>query len=328
MAARKKTLHDVAAAAGVSIAAASFALRDKAGVSAETRERVLAVARELGYVVNAPARSLRTARYGAVGLHLPSGATRLPYYTEFAFGVVDAADRRGLSVILLPHRDDDAAPPTAFVDGFIVVDATTEDPGVRGILDAGRPVVSGEHVVGGGDEVSASVVADHASATRRLLSHLGEQGATRIGAVLPPPGTAWSDAVTAVVDAHEPRVETRVIPFVPTADEVDAAVTDLMDAAPLDALVVVPSGSAAPALAAATRAGRTVGADLLLAAYVDEPMHALLSPAVTSFDLEPRELGAACLSLLASLWDDDAPEANVETTEPRLIVRASTQPRR
>ncbi|WP_371360285.1 LacI family DNA-binding transcriptional regulator, partial [Salmonella sp. E404] len=34
---RKPTLHDVAAAAGVSIAAASFALRDKPGVSLETR---------------------------------------------------------------------------------------------------------------------------------------------------------------------------------------------------------------------------------------------------------------------------------------------------
>lgn len=325
MAPRKKTLHDVAAAAGVSIAAASFALRDKAGVSAETRERVLAVARELGYVVNAPARSLRTARYGAVGLYLPPGSTRLPYYTDFAFGVVDAADRRGLSVILLPHREDDDTAPTAFVDGYIVVDATTADPGVRGILAAGRPVVSGEHVVGGGDEVSASVVADHAAATRRLLAHLRDQGATRIGAVLPPPGTTWSAEITAVLDDQEPDVATRLIPFVPTAADVDAAVTDLLHATDLDALLLVPSGSAAPAVAAATRAGRTVGGDLLLAAYVDEPMHALLSPAVTAFDLEPRDLGAACLSLLASLWDDDSPDARVQTTEPTLIVRASTQ---
>lgn len=326
---RKPTLHDVAAAAGVSIAAASFALRDKPGVSPETRERVLAVARELNYTVNVPARSLRTARYGAVGLYLPPGSTRLPYYTEFAFGVVDAADRLGLSVILLPHRSPgDASAPTAFVDGYVVVDATTEDAGIRAILDTGRPVVSGEHMVGGDDRVSASVVSDHASAMTRLLDHLSAAGARRIGAVLPPEGTAWSHDITRAYSAwiagRGGVPISRRIAFVPTADEVTAAVGDVLATEDVDALVVVPSGSAAPALDAAARAGRRVGDDLLLTAYVDEPMHALLTPSVTSFDLEPRDFGAACVALLAEVWDADGLDDRVRVTQPRLVVRAST----
>jgi len=326
---RKPTLHDVAAAAGVSIAAVSFALRDKAGVSPETRERVLAAARELNYVVNVPARSLRTARYGAVGLHLPPGSTRLPYYTDFAFGVVDAADARGLSVILLPHRPaDDTTPPTAFVDGYIVVDATAEDAGIRAILDTGRPVVSGEHVLGGEDRVSASVVYDHDTALRGLLDHVTDRGATRVAAVLPPDGTAWSRDLTRTFSdwtAERGGIPiTRTISFVPTADEVDGAVADILATEEVDALIVAPSGSAAPALAAAHRAGRRVGDDLLLAAYVDEPMHALLSPAVTSFDLEARAFGAACLELLTTVTDADAPADRVRVVAPRLLVRAST----
>lgn len=326
---RKPTLHDVAAAAGVSIAAASFALRDKPGVSPETRERVLAVARELNYTVNVPARSLRTARYGAVGLHLPPGSTRLPYYTEFAFGVVDAADRLGLSVILLPHRaPGDTSAPTAFVDGYVVVDATTEDAGIRAILDTGRPVISGEHLVGGDDRVTASVVSDHAAAMTRLLDHLFDAGARRIGAVLPPDGTAWShDIARAYADGIAERggiPVSRRIAFVPTADEVAAAVDDVLATEDIDALVVVPSGSAAPALDAAARAGRRVGDDLLLAAYVDEPMHALLTPSVTSFDLEPRDFGAACVALLAEVWEAKGLDDRVRVTHPRLVVRAST----
>ncbi|WP_431796681.1 LacI family DNA-binding transcriptional regulator [Microbacterium enclense] len=325
---RKPTLHDVAAAAGVSIAAVSFALRDKPGVSPETRDRVLSVARDLGYSVNLPARSLRTSRYGAIGLYLPPGSTRLPYYTEFAFGAVDAADRLGLSVILLPHRDpDDASPPSAFVDGYIVVDATTEDAGIRGILDAGRPVVSGEHVLGGDERVGGSVVYDHVTATTRLLDHLAEAGARRIAAVLPPDGTAWSRDVAETYVAwtarrgHDPL--SRRIGFVPTTAEVAAAVDDLLATTNVDAVVVVPSGSAAPALDSARRAGRRVGDDLLLAAYVDEPLHGLLSPSVTSFDLEPRDVGAACVALLAEIWDAD-PEDRVRAIQPRLIVRDST----
>ncbi|WP_022878494.1 LacI family DNA-binding transcriptional regulator [Microbacterium sp. B19] len=319
---RKPTLHDVAAAAGVSIAAASFALRDKPGVSPETRERVLAVARDLGYAVNVPARSLRTARYGAIGLHLPAGTTRLPYYTEFAFGVVDAADRLGLSVILLPHRDpDDASPPTAFVDGYIVVDATTEDAGIRAILDTGRPVVSSEQLLGAEDRVAGSVVSDHGTATRELLDHLASRGARRIAMLLPPEGTAWSHDVTRAYEewtAERGGIPlSRRIGFVPVPDEVAVAMSGVMGEA--DAVVVAPSGSAVPALAAASRVGRTVGEDLLLAAYVDEPLHALLTPTVTALDLQPREVGAACLEVLAG----DAAD-RFRLHRPLLRARAST----
>ncbi|MFS0795295.1 LacI family DNA-binding transcriptional regulator [Microbacterium sp. 1P10AE] len=318
---RKPTLRDVAAAAGVSIAAASFALRDKPGVSPETRERVLAVARDLGYAVNVPARSLRTARYGAIGLYLPPGTTRLPYYTEFAFGVVDAADRLGLSVILLPHRDgDDASPPTAFVDGYIVVDATAKDAGIPAILDTGRPVVSSEQLLGAEDRVAGSVVSDHGTATRELLDHLADRGAERIAILLPPEGTAWSQNVARAYEEWSTERGgiplSRRIGFVPVPDEVAAAVSQVIEGA--DAVVVVPSGSAVPALAAVARAGRSVGDDLLLAAYVDEPLNALLTPTVTALDMQPREVGAACLEVLAG----DADRFRVH--RPLLRVRAST----
>jgi len=320
---RKPTLHDVAAAAGVSIAAASFALRDKSGVSPETRERVLAAARALNYVVNAPARSLRTARYGAVGLHLPPGATRLPYYTAFAFGLVDAADQHGLSVILLPHRET-----TAFVDGYVVVDASAQDAGIRAILDTGRPVISAEYLVGAEERVAGSVVYDHEKALRGLLDHLTARGAERIATILPPHGTAWSRELTATYAtwiAERGGIPiSRTISFIPTADEVATAVGDLLATEHVDALIVGPSGSAAPALEAAHRAGRQVGSDLLLAAYVDEPMHGLLSPAVTSFDLMAREVGAACLDLFTAIQDADPPSDRVQVTLPRLVVRAST----
>ena len=330
---RKPTLHDVAAGAGVSIAAASFALRGKTGVSDDTRDRVLAVARELGYRVNVPARSLRTARSAAVGLLLPAGTTHLPYYTDFAFGVVDAADRHGLSVILLPHRDDAAGgAPSAFVDGYIVIDASVEDVGVRALLDSGRPVVSGEHVFGAAGRASASVAIDHTGALARLLDHLHERGAQNIAAILPPDGTAWSRELAETyarwTSDRGRRHISRHISFVPTTDEVSAAVSDVLDIPGVDALVVAPSGSAPATLAAAALAGRRVGDDLLVAACVDEPAHALLSPTVTSIDLEARALGSACLDLLVEVWDAGELADPVRVADARLIVRGSTAGRR
>lgn len=77
-------------------------------------------------------------------------------------------------------------------------------------------------------------------------------------------------------------------------------------------------------MAAAASAGRRVGDDLLVAACVDEPAHALLSPPVTSIDLEARALGSACLELLVEVWDAGELGDPVRVTEPRLVVREST----
>src|SRR4051794_41791333 len=67
---RRPTIADVARRAGVSPAAVSFAVNDRPGVSPETRERILAAARELGWRPSASARALTEARTRAIGLVL------------------------------------------------------------------------------------------------------------------------------------------------------------------------------------------------------------------------------------------------------------------
>ncbi|WP_438354226.1 LacI family DNA-binding transcriptional regulator [Microbacterium sp. CJ88] len=66
---RRPTVYDVAARAEVSIATVSFAFSRPDQISATTRDRVLTVARELGYMPSASARSLARGRTGALGLH-------------------------------------------------------------------------------------------------------------------------------------------------------------------------------------------------------------------------------------------------------------------
>jgi DNA-binding LacI/PurR family transcriptional regulator len=68
MTARRPTVYDVAELASVSIATVSFAYGRPDKVKPDTRERVLAAARELGYVPSASARGLAYGRTGALGL--------------------------------------------------------------------------------------------------------------------------------------------------------------------------------------------------------------------------------------------------------------------
>jgi len=56
---KRITIHDVAAASGVSISTVHQALNGKSGVSEATRERISAIAAEMGYQPNAMASSLK-----------------------------------------------------------------------------------------------------------------------------------------------------------------------------------------------------------------------------------------------------------------------------
>lgn len=93
--AKAPTVYDVAERAGVSIATVSFAFRRPEKVKASTRDMVLAVAREMGYVPSASARGLAHGRTRAIGLfafdYLLDSLDRQPP-TAADSGPVDPAD--------------------------------------------------------------------------------------------------------------------------------------------------------------------------------------------------------------------------------------------
>ena len=86
----RPTISDVARAAGVSKGAVSFALNNRPGVAAETRERILAAARELGWTPSSRARALSVSRAFAVGLVLarePETLRADPFFPSFIAGL-------------------------------------------------------------------------------------------------------------------------------------------------------------------------------------------------------------------------------------------------
>ncbi|MFN3518527.1 MAG: LacI family DNA-binding transcriptional regulator, partial [Sphingomonas sp.] len=92
------TIRDVARRAEVSVASVSRALNNLANVHPDTRARVLAAAKELGYVPHAGARSLSLARTHAIGVVLPD--LHGEFFSELVRGLDREASARGYHLLL------------------------------------------------------------------------------------------------------------------------------------------------------------------------------------------------------------------------------------
>ncbi|MFJ6232657.1 LacI family DNA-binding transcriptional regulator [Streptomyces griseus] len=264
MISRTVTLLDVARAAGVSKSTVSDALQGSGRVAEATRDRVRAVAEELGYRPNSAARRLRRASTGAVGLHLPATATRLDYYMNLAFGAVERAQEDGLDMMLLGPSGAAGGRIASRVDGLLVIDPESGDSAVPGLLDAGVPVVTGERYLGPAGGPSGAVVCDNAASLTALLDHVTERGARRPAVLAPSGSSAWATALRATAGswgrARGVPVTLRTVPFAATPAEAEAATRELLAADPaVDAVICAPDGSAPGVLRAAAALGRPVG---------------------------------------------------------------------
>jgi len=139
------TVYDVAERANVSIATVSRVYRNPDSVRAQTRDRVLAVARELGYVPSGSARGLASRSTGVLGLCFPDyadpeideqdgeDADLTLYADEITRGMERAARRRGYALLIAASLaggpETLVAAMAGRVDGFAVLARTiaTED---------------------------------------------------------------------------------------------------------------------------------------------------------------------------------------------------------
>src|SRR5688572_22511914 len=124
---RRPTIDDVAARAGVSPAAVSFAMNDRPGVGEETRVRILAAAEELGWRPSVHARALSESRARAIGLLLARPLEQLevdPFFVRFLAGVERTLARTDHALVL--RVSDEPADVGAYrrlsgrVDGFLL----------------------------------------------------------------------------------------------------------------------------------------------------------------------------------------------------------------
>ncbi|MCJ8010273.1 LacI family transcriptional regulator [Paenibacillus sp. KQZ6P-2] len=139
------TIDDVARKAGVSKGTVSSVFSKKRPISQQVTERVLEVAKELGYFPNHIARSLSIKKTMIAGLRIPlsSDGTMSAFDSQMINGVIKECSKQGYRVLLdtLPEQDD----PTLFsqdpVDGIIMLNPRKNDTRIGRYNQMGIPLV-------------------------------------------------------------------------------------------------------------------------------------------------------------------------------------------
>ncbi len=181
---RNLTLRDVSEASGVSEMTVSRVLRNRGDVSQTTRDRVLAAARELGYVPNKIAGALASQRVNLVAVIIPSLANMV--FPEVLAGISDQLEGTGLQPVVgvtnySPEREETVLYEMLSwrPSGVILAGLEHSAPARAMLRNAGIPIVEIMDV--DGDPVDAAVGISHARAGRQMAEAIVAAGYRRIG---------------------------------------------------------------------------------------------------------------------------------------------------
>ncbi|MEU6606818.1 LacI family DNA-binding transcriptional regulator [Streptomyces shenzhenensis] len=332
-------ITDVARHAGVAPSTVSYALSGKRPISEETRRRIAASIRELGYRPHAGARALAGSRSDVLALVVPLRAgVHVPVVMQCAVSVVTTARRHGHDVLLLTQEEGAeglrrvVSGATALVDALIVMDVQLYDPRLPLLRALDRPSV----LIGVPAEPAGltCVDLDFEAAGELCVERLAGLGHRVVALVGSPPEvyvrrTAFAERVVRGFTAAAGRrgLVSAVHPCEATPAAARRVAERLLREQPaLTGVVVHNEAVLEPLIEAFGQLGLRVPGDLSVTAICPAELAGSLRVPVTSVALPAAELGERAVELLmGKLAGAEVPAATL--LAPRLTERASTRPR-
>lgn len=336
------TLADIGALTGVSGSTVSRILNSASStvpIAPETRRRVLAAARELGYRPNLHARRLRGAPTMLLGAIVRDFSD--PFFAGALEMLTAESMAHGYNVVLghaLAQAEGSVELPTVLetrqTDAILLLGDMQDQPRLLADLRSSAvPVVAMWQGSSPIEFPTADV--DEKAGTRLGLEHIASLGHSRIAYVsarLPGGNTnredAYADFMTGrfggVVDGYLQRVDN-------TLGGGEAALTALLALPePPTAIVASTDLAAVGALHGAHRAGLVVPRDVSVLGFDDIPIAAYTVPALTTMRMPVAEMVADAVERAVTLARDPraSRDPRVRLFRPTLILRDSTAPPR
>jgi LacI family transcriptional regulator len=325
------TIHDVAAAARVSVSTVSRVLNDKDDVATDTYERVQQIIEELGYASSLAARGMRSRRTNVIGLIMPDVVA--PYSIAVLQGVNQAIAQLDFDLIVYTNGDvrknASAAQEAHFVsllngsitDGVIVVtpvatnfstaapivaiDPNNESPECPAVISTNRDgalqvmkylVDLGHRRIGYINGRSELV-----SASRRLQGYLDGLAGAGIG------------VDECLVEAGDYTTETAVL-----CTQRLLALDD-----PPTAIFAANDQTAMGVYQAAAEAGLRIPDNLSVVGFDNLRESVILDPSLTTVDQFIPTMGTIAVEMLVKLINGETLENDLHKFQTKLVVRDS-----
>jgi len=332
------SIREVAAHAGVSVATVSNVLNRPEIVAQQTRDRVNASIRQLGFVRNESARQLRAGRSRTIGLVVLDVAN--PFFTDVARGVEDEASKAGLAVILCNSDDQERKEKRYLelleahrVQGVLITPVAGAGSRLARLQRRGTSVVLVDSRSPSPGQCSVAV--DDVLGGDLAMSHLLAAGHDHIAYVSGPP------AIRQVADRREGalRALARAGRAADDLEVIDAGALNVAGGQKAGAeIAALPPGSRPTAVFCAndlialgvlqemTRNHIRVPEDVSIIGYDDIDFAAAAAVPLTSVRQPRHQLGSTAARLLLDEAAGDGTHQHRQVIfEPELVVRQSTQ---
>ena len=335
------TLNHVAQESGVSLATVSLVLRNRPGISSETRARVLEAVERLGYQVRVPASLPKNEKISRIGMlvRMESSVTPQmnPFYSRVMSGIEEACRRNGLSLLYATLPVDENNHPldslplldNGDVDGLLMVGAFVDQTVMTVLGKRTYPIVLVDAY--SDTESYDAVISDNFLASYQAVEYLLKKGHREIGLI----GTE-ADAYPSLLDRRHGYLRALkeagiARPYIANfnvnrSHGYEEARRLLQENPGITALFGVNDEVSLSAMRAARELGRELPRDLSIISYDDTLLAQNASPKLTTMHVDTLAMGRAAVQMLALRIENPDAARMTLTVHPNLVERESVLP--
>jgi LacI family transcriptional regulator len=333
---REVTIYDIASRLSLSPSTVSRALKDHEHIRKDTKKRIIAMAKELGYQRNKFASNLRLRKTHTLGVIVPKLSS---YFMATAIaGIEKVTSNNGYNLIISQSQESGKKEAesviTLFnsrVDGLLISLAydTRNLDHFKILFEKNIPVVFFDRVlecIG-----CASVVIDNYRAAYEIVSHLIDQGCTRIFHL---GGNPLRNVYSERMRGYRRALEDNGIGFekeltMISGLDINSGKETVQEIIHMkkrpDAIFTANDSSAVNVILELKRAGIKIPGDIAVAGFNNEPMSQVIVPNLTTINYPAREIGeVAATTLVNKLNNTSSVNLSTIVLEHKLVIREST----
>lgn len=331
------TIHDIAKSLEIDSSTVSRALNNSDRVSVKTKNKIVEKANELGYQRNLLASNLRKKKTNTIGVIVPRISRH--FFSSAISGIEETAFKEGYSVIIcqsleqLKREENLINTLTANrVDGLIMSISmeTTNYDHLEGLSKSGTPVLIFDRHCDLPEH--NNVLLDDFQGAFEATTHLINQGCKKIVHFS---GPSNLKVYQNRLKGYKAALEKNNIDFqeefvlnsrLMEKDGTALAKKVLALSEKIDGIFSANDVAAISAMQYLKKAGVRIPQDIAMVGFSNEPISAVIEPALSTIDQSGSKMGKIATELLLKQIKNKSRMANPETVviKPSLIIRESS----